>query len=73
MSIHDTADDIDEADRVFTALADGGEVHMPLEETFWALRLSSCVDRFGMSWMVSVDQPADADAVGAGTDGAQRA
>lgn len=48
----------DEADRVFAALADGGEVGMPMDETFWAERFGMCTDRFGVSWMVSADAAA---------------
>ena len=43
-----------EADRVFTALADGGEVRMPLEKTFWSPRFGMLTDRFGVGWMVNV-------------------
>jgi len=42
------------ADRVFNALADGGLVTMPLEETFWAPKFGMLQDRFGVGWMVSV-------------------
>ena len=43
-----------EADRFFNALADGGQVQMPLEKTFWSPRFGVVSDRFGVSWMVSV-------------------
>jgi len=43
-----------EADRVFAALADGGQVRMPLEKTFWSPRFGMVADRFGVGWMVSV-------------------
>ena len=43
-----------EADRLFTALADGGEVQMPLMKTFWSPRFGMLTDRFGVAWMVSV-------------------
>ena len=43
-----------EADRVFSALADGGQVHMPLTKTFWSPRFGMLQDRFGIGWMVSV-------------------
>jgi PhnB protein len=43
-----------EADRVFTALADGGQVRMPLAKTFWSPRFGMVEDRFGIGWMVSV-------------------
>jgi PhnB protein len=48
---------IDEAERVFAALADGGEIRMPLGETFWAPRFGMCVDRFGTPWMVNAEPP----------------
>jgi len=43
-----------EADRVFAALADGGQVQMPLAKTFWSPRFGMVADRFGVSWMISV-------------------
>jgi PhnB protein len=47
-----------EAARVFAALADGGEVHMPLGETFFSPLYGMLTDRFGVMWMVS-QAPAD--------------
>jgi PhnB protein len=41
-----------EADRLFTALGDGGQVQMPLTKTFFASRFGMVADRFGVSWMV---------------------
>ena len=46
-----------EADRIFGALAEGGRVEMPIQETFWARRFGSCADRFGILWMVNCDKP----------------
>ena len=43
-----------EADRAFNALADGGQVQMPLAKTFWSPRFGMVVDRFGVLWMVNV-------------------
>jgi PhnB protein len=43
-----------EADRVFAALSDGGQVRMPLAKTFWSPRFGMVEDRFGIGWMVSV-------------------
>ena len=43
-----------EADRAFAALADGGQVGMPLTKTFWSPCFGMLTDRFGISWMVSV-------------------
>jgi len=47
-----------EAERVFKALAEGGTVKMPLDETFWAARFGMLVDKFGTPWMVNCDKPA---------------
>jgi PhnB protein len=46
-----------EAERIFHALAENGNVQMPLEQTFWAVRFGMCVDRFGIPWMVNCEQP----------------
>lgn len=43
-----------EADRLFNALADGGEVQMPLAKTFFSPRFGMVADRFGVLWMVLV-------------------
>ena len=43
-----------EADRAFAALAEGGQVRMPLAKTFWSPRFGMLTDRFGLGWMVSV-------------------
>ena len=48
------AKDEAEADRVFAALSQGGQVTMPLGKTFFARRFGMAVDRFGISWMVIV-------------------
>ena len=42
------------AERLFAALADGGQVQMPLTTTFFAPRFGMVADRFGVSWMVTV-------------------
>ncbi len=43
-----------EADRAFAALADGGQVKMPLAKTFWSPRFGMVEDRFGIGWMITV-------------------
>ena len=43
-----------EAERLFTALADGGQVQMPLTKTFFSSRFGMVADRFGVSWMIIV-------------------
>jgi PhnB protein len=46
-----------EAERIFTALAQGGKITVPLGETFWAVRFGMLVDRFGVPWMVNCGKP----------------
>ena len=43
-----------EAERLFGALAEGGQVQMPLAKTFFSPRFGMVADRFGVSWMVYV-------------------
>jgi PhnB protein len=50
------ARDETEANRVFAALSDGGEVKMPLAKTFFSPRFGMVTDRFGISWIVLVPQ-----------------
>ena len=42
-----------DADRLFTELAEGGIVRMPLQETFWAHRFGVVTDRFGIPWAIN--------------------
>ncbi len=43
-----------EAERLFAALADGGQVQMPLSKTFFSPHFGMVADRFGVGWMVLV-------------------
>jgi PhnB protein len=43
-----------EVDRAFNALADGGQVKLPLTKTFFSPRFGMVEDRFGVGWMISV-------------------
>jgi len=45
-----------EAERVFQALAEGGTVLMPIQQTFWATRFGMLVDRFAIPWMINCEQ-----------------
>lgn len=49
-----TVPDDAEAGRLFAALADGGQVQMPLSKTFFSSSFGMVADRFGVSWMVLV-------------------
>ncbi|MCA9186916.1 MAG: VOC family protein [Pirellulaceae bacterium] len=51
------AANIDHAEQLFAALGDGGHVQMPMTETFFSPRFGMVADRFGVSWMVLVEQP----------------
>jgi PhnB protein len=42
-----------EAERLFNALADQGQVQMPLQDMFWGAYFGSLTDRFGVQWMVN--------------------
>lgn len=48
----------EEAERVFRALAEGGQIQAPLQETFFARRFGMVVDRFGIPWMVNCEKAA---------------
>ncbi|MBV9999598.1 MAG: VOC family protein, partial [Verrucomicrobia bacterium] len=51
-----TAANAAEADRLFTVLADGGQVQMPLGKTLFSPRFGMVADRFGVCWMIVVPQ-----------------
>ena len=46
-----------QAERLFSALGEGGEITMPIVETSWALRFGMLTDRFGINWMVNCNRP----------------
>jgi PhnB protein len=58
MCVNCSLPDIAEAKRVFDALSEGGQVQMPLGETFFSPAFGMCTDRFGTPWMVMVEAPA---------------
>jgi PhnB protein len=45
----------EEEDKLFTALAKGGSITMPLQDTFWGARFGMVRDRFGITWMFNLD------------------
>jgi PhnB protein len=45
---------LEDTDRYFNALAEGGKVQMPLGKTFWSPRFGMVADRFGVQWMIGV-------------------
>ena len=48
---------IDEAERIYATLSDGGEIFMPMAETFFAFRFAQLRDKFGTSWMILHERP----------------
>jgi PhnB protein len=45
-------DSVEDAERIYALLTDGGEIFMKMEETFFAKRFAMLRDRFGTSWML---------------------
>ena len=45
----------EEATRLFTALSAGGKITMPLQDMFWGAYYGSCTDKYGVQWMVNVN------------------
>ena len=45
----------EEEQRFFTMLSEGGEVSMPLQDTFWGAHFGMLIDRFGVRWMLNAD------------------
>ena len=48
------AKDVEDVHRIFNALAEGGQVMMPVEKTFWSPAFGALTDRFGTPWMIAV-------------------
>jgi PhnB protein len=46
-----------EAERVFSALSQGGQILMPIQETFFAYRFGQVRDQFGINWMILHERP----------------
>jgi PhnB protein len=53
-------DSIEDAERIYALLTENGQVFMPLQETFFALRFAMFRDRFGTSWMLLHERPTTA-------------
>ncbi|MEJ5995544.1 VOC family protein [Pedobacter sp. Du54] len=55
-SVSITAESKEEADRLFAGLGDGGNITMPLNETFWGDYFGMLTDKFGIGWMMSFNK-----------------
>lgn len=51
ISIQSESDE--ETDRLWSGLTKGGQITMPLEQTFWGARFGMFVDRYGIQWMIN--------------------
>ena len=58
ISVHPTSRQ--EADRIFSALAEGAEVEMPIGDQAWGDYFGSLKDKFGVMWMVNYGTPQEA-------------
>ena len=50
-------DSVAEAERIYALLSDGGQIFMPMAETFFAYRFAMLRDKFGTSWMLIHERP----------------
>jgi PhnB protein len=48
--------DARDAERIFSALAENGEVHMAIQKTFWSQRFGVLTDQFGIPWEINCEQ-----------------
>lgn len=51
-----TVDTPEEAERIWSQLAESGNIFMPLGETFWARSFGMLTDRFGIAWIVDCEK-----------------
>ena len=59
MCVNYSAPDAAKAKRAFDALSQGGQVQVPLGQTFFSPAFGMCADRFGTPWMVMVEAPTE--------------
>jgi len=52
-----TVSSTEEAERIYALLSDGGQIFMPIQETFFAFRFAMLRDKFGTSWMILHERP----------------
>jgi PhnB protein len=48
---------IEEAERTWATLSEGGEIFIPMAETFFAFRFGQLRDKFGVNWMLIHERP----------------
>lgn len=57
-SVSVSAESRAEAEKIFNAFAQEGQISMPLADTFWGAFFGSIIDQFGINWMISFDEKA---------------
>lgn len=55
-SVSITPENKEEADKLFKGLSAGGHITMPMENTFWGSYFGMLTDKFGINWMVNLEQ-----------------
>ena len=53
ITISINTDSVEESDRLFAGLSEGGQVMMPMDKTFWGAYFGMFTDKFGVQWMVN--------------------
>lgn len=56
-SVSINAESREEAEHLFNGLSAGGQITMPLSDTFWGAYFGMFTDQFGINWMVNYDDP----------------
>ena len=54
-SINIGVEKVEDAERIFQQLSEGGKVQMPIAKTFWAERFGMLVDKFDIPWMINCE------------------
>lgn len=62
MTVSLQVDTVEQAERLYAALAEGAQIQMPLGKTFWSEAFAMLTDRFGTPWMINVLQACGPDA-----------
>ena len=57
ISVSLSGEDADELGGYWNKLSESGTVSVPLEKQMWGDEFGSCVDQFGISWLVNIGQP----------------
>ena len=56
ISISDSPESKEEADRLFSSPSEGGSVAMPMSDMFWGSYFGYCTDKFGINWQINYEQ-----------------